>query len=107
MVKQKNNITTSSIMRDYDIVITSYGVLVQEYPKLTKVIHPVSLKTTERKRRTGTLFNMHWKRVILDEAQAIKNRQSESHKAACAINATHRWAATCNLCPSMWLCVSS
>ncbi len=55
-----------------DIVLTSYGVM----------------------RRDPRLGDIAWHRVVLDEAQAIKNPQTATAKAARALPARHRIAAT-------------
>jgi non-specific serine/threonine protein kinase len=57
---------------DADLVITSYGMLRLD-PRLAEV---------------------EWHRVVLDEAQAIKNPQTATAKAARALPARHRMAAT-------------
>ena len=57
---------------DADLVITSYGML----------------------RLDPRLADVTWHRVVLDEAQAIKNPQTATAKAARALPAHHRVAAT-------------
>ena len=60
------------IAEDVDIVITSYGLL----------------------RRDARLADIAWHRVVLDEAQAIKNPLTATAKAARALSARHHIAAT-------------
>lgn len=57
---------------EVDIVLTSYGVM----------------------RRDTRLGEIAWHRVVLDEAQAIKNARTATAKAARALPARHRIAAT-------------
>ncbi|GGG77707.1 DEAD/DEAH box helicase [Corynebacterium pelargi] len=56
-----------------DVVITSYGVLQREATDLAKV---------------------RWGRVVLDEAQAIKNASTKASRSARALPADHRIALT-------------
>ncbi|XP_017856607.1 PREDICTED: transcription termination factor 2-like [Drosophila arizonae] len=59
-----------------DIVITTYRVVTYDAKKET---NPLDLK---------------WRRLILDEAQAIRNTKSECSKAICTLNSHFRWAVT-------------
>ncbi|KAL9468468.1 hypothetical protein ACSS6W_010162 [Trichoderma asperelloides] len=43
---------------------------------------------------TGPLFRINWYRIILDEAHAIKNSESRTSKACCALVGKYRWALT-------------
>ncbi|KAJ7940257.1 SNF2 family N-terminal domain-containing protein [Mycena leptocephala] len=56
----------------YDLVITNYETLT----------------------RTPALAKVTWKRVILDEAQRIRNPKTLVHQAACKLTAEARWALT-------------
>lgn len=78
----------------YDVVITSYGVLVQEYPKEEKIWDPRTQKLVKKIRGKGPLYRVDWFRVVLDEAQAIKNRHSDTHKAARALCSRCKWVVT-------------
>ncbi|HQR79269.1 MAG TPA: SNF2-related protein [Actinomycetota bacterium] len=57
---------------DADIVVTTYGLLARD-PRLS---------------------DTEWHRVVLDEAQAIKNPDTHAARAARALTATHRLAVT-------------
>ncbi|CAA6826576.1 MAG: SNF2-related protein, partial [uncultured Thiotrichaceae bacterium] len=83
-------------------------------PSLVSRIHHGSKRATERKefiesiagadvvitsftiaRKDSKLFNQHsWQRVVVDEAQNIKNPRSAQAKAICALKAPHRIAMT-------------
>jgi DNA repair protein RAD5 len=59
-----------------NLIITSYGVLLSEY--------------TSGKPPTG-LFGTEWYRIVLDEAQFIKNRLAKTARAAYELQAGRRW----------------
>ncbi|KJA28563.1 hypothetical protein HYPSUDRAFT_33995 [Hypholoma sublateritium FD-334 SS-4] len=63
--------------RKMKIIITSYGVLASEHAK-----------------SHSPVFDIHWLRVILDEAHACKSRTSKTAKAVYALSASRRWAVT-------------
>ncbi|UKZ82626.1 hypothetical protein TrVFT333_010419 [Trichoderma virens FT-333] len=46
----------------------------------------------ELEARVGTIFGIKWYRIILDEAHAIKNVNSRTSKACCALLGKYRWA---------------
>jgi len=62
---------------DYDIVITTYGVISSEFASQKK-----------------ELFNYEWFRVVLDEAHYIKGRTIQIAKAVYHLNAKNRWCMT-------------
>lgn len=71
-------------LRKYDVVITTYQILVSEHGNSTE-------------RADGPqvgCFGLHWYRVILDEAHTIKNRNAKATKACCALRAEYRWCLT-------------
>ena len=70
-------------LRKYDVVITTYQILVSE--------HASSMKVDGL--QVGC-FGLHWYRVILDEAHTIKNRNTKATKACCALRAEYRWCLT-------------
>ncbi|KAK4993861.1 hypothetical protein LTR50_000074 [Elasticomyces elasticus] len=65
---------------EWDIILTTYHTLVAESKKTVASPQPV--------------FDMHWRRVVLDEAHDIRDRNSMTAKAVFALNAESRWAVT-------------
>lgn len=88
-------------MKRYNIMITTYGTLASDYKNIRKThgivddsilgdgnavvsFHPTSVKCY--------LYSMNWVRLILDEAQYIKNRYSTTFKACDALSGHFRFA---------------
>ncbi len=67
-------------LSDYDVVLTTYGLIESEYNKKGDEAHGV--------------FKYEWFRVILDEAHAIKGRNTSTAKAIYALAAEYRWCLT-------------
>lgn len=92
--------TTEELLR-YDVVLTTYGTLAAELKRLD------ALLVEDRERRVD--FNdktvavkcplLHptkavFYRIILDEAQCIKNKTTQTAKAAFQLRSTYRWCLT-------------
>ncbi|CAH0728619.1 unnamed protein product, partial [Brenthis ino] len=60
----------------HDLVLTTYHILQRESEK------------------NGVLTRVLWRRVILDEAHAVRNHKSATSGAVCALAARRRWALT-------------
>ncbi|KAH3460192.1 hypothetical protein KXV78_003298 [Aspergillus fumigatus] len=73
-------------LHDHDIVITTYGTVAAEWQR-KQSIHHGSLSRSEPILGSSS----RWHRVILDEAQNIKNDRSNAAMGCCAIDATYRW----------------
>lgn len=65
----------SAKLTDYDVVVSSYGTLTSEA-------------------NGGNLFQVNWRRVVLDEGHTIRNAKTKAAVAACALNAQSRWVLT-------------
>ncbi|KAL9127399.1 MAG: hypothetical protein Q9217_003717 [Psora testacea] len=85
-------------MEKADIILTTYGEVLRSYPKC---LIPKDIREPEKKRlhwmsqwekTRGLLHRAHFYRVVLDEAQAIKNHTSQTSIACRAVMARHRWA---------------
>ena len=70
-------------LRKYDVVVTTYQILVSEYSSSSKEGGP----------QVGC-FGIHWYRVILDEAHTIKNRNAKATQACYALRSELRWCLT-------------
>ncbi|KAH8383259.1 hypothetical protein KR009_007598, partial [Drosophila setifemur] len=65
--------------RSYDMVITSYNLLVREHKRFAN---------------RSLLFAVHWNRVILDEAHIIRNVKTIGCISVCQLRANYHWALT-------------
>jgi len=90
--------TSWSVLRRFDVVLTTYGLLASELKR--KLAWEEKLKSIPDARPApheecpilGDRSKFH--RVILDEAQWIKNRNTKAALAACRIQSDYRWALT-------------
>ncbi|KAG9008236.1 hypothetical protein FRB94_013596 [Tulasnella sp. JGI-2019a] len=73
---------TIAALRKYDVVITSYHTLHYEF-------NPRTNKDT-----TGPIAQTKWYRIILDEAQIIRNRTAQISASVARLNSTYRWCLT-------------
>eukprot|EP00794_Sanderia_malayensis_P003749 gene3749-4271_t len=92
----------------YDVVLTTYSIVAVETKDLCKeeiekskrkenawmsTADPPDVK--ERKTNRDSLISqIHWRRIILDEAHTIKNPKCITSVATCYIEAESRWALT-------------
>ncbi|RMZ76091.1 hypothetical protein DV737_g4972, partial [Chaetothyriales sp. CBS 132003] len=93
-----NRPTKWAVIKAYDVIITTYSTLATElkrrlvFQEKRKYDNHATPKGREEFPLLGdqTLFH----RVVLDEAQNIKNKSTKSAIAACSLKATHRWCLT-------------
>lgn len=71
-----NRTRNAQDLYDYDVVVTTYQVVASEAEE------------------SGPLFQLDWYRVVLDEAQQIKNRQTKSSLSCTALKSAKRWCLT-------------
>ena len=90
--------TNYNAIRNYDVVLTTYGTLASEL-KRNLIFEDRQKRDPEARPNAreecailGDKSKFH--RVILDEAQNIKNRNTKAAHAACRINSTYRWCLT-------------
>ncbi|ETN42213.1 uncharacterized protein HMPREF1541_04154 [Cyphellophora europaea CBS 101466] len=89
-----------AMLGSFDIVITSYSELLKSMPKK---LYPAWLTTPAAKEKwwedhfqatKGILHQVKWRRIILDEAQQIKNHESRTSESAWRLSGKYRWAIT-------------
>ncbi|CAI6233340.1 unnamed protein product [Periconia digitata] len=64
-------------LADHDVIITTYNMLQSDYQE-----------------KKAPLAYVHWFRIVLDEAHAIRNTSTKQSIAACNLAAERRWAVT-------------
>lgn len=72
----------------YDIILTTYAVLESSFRKQQSGFNRKGRKLYEN----SILHQMHWGRVVLDEAHCIKDRSCSTARAAFALNADKKWS---------------
>src|SRR5579862_3405309 len=80
---------TSKELLQYDVVLTTYNTLAHEWKVLDKLLAE-DPDTTDRP--PSLFLDTTWYRIILDEAQVIKNRSTQTAKAAHMLKSTYRWS---------------
>ncbi|KAG1726392.1 P-loop containing nucleoside triphosphate hydrolase protein [Suillus lakei] len=96
----------------YDVVLTTYHTLALEWPdleaeekakqkaqkrkKIDSFIESDSgdIRKPKKSRELGLLFQVQWYRVILDEAQNIRNRRTRISRSVTDLDTTYRWCLT-------------
>lgn len=92
--------TTEELLQ-YDVVLTTYGTLAAEHKRLKKILEESVDRTIDLNDKMYAskipLLHPHkakFHRIILDEAQCIKNDKSLTALAAFQLRGTHRWCLT-------------
>ncbi|PIL34185.1 transcription factor [Ganoderma sinense ZZ0214-1] len=79
-------------LKRYDVVITTYQTVVQDHE--LSLVGKAGAPTAKRQKTDKGLFDVMWKRIILDEGHNIRNPKTKMTKAVCALNAQRRWVLT-------------
>ncbi|KAL5498669.1 hypothetical protein ACEPAH_2024 [Sanghuangporus vaninii] len=101
-----------------DVVLTTYGTLAQEWFDAEEFEKQLRLEAEGKKqkkkkdgfiesdsederaykrkqrKKSGLLFTMMWHRIVLDEAQNVRNKRTRSSQAVAELEATYRWCLT-------------
>ncbi|KAJ3486203.1 hypothetical protein NLG97_g6665 [Lecanicillium saksenae] len=98
-----NKRTTTEELLTYDVVLTTYGTIAAELKRLdafTKENIDAGRSIDYNHSQTALKFPLlhptkaKYHRVILDEAQCIKNKETQTAKACHRLRANYRWCLT-------------
>jgi SNF2 family DNA or RNA helicase len=115
-----NRTKNPAVFKRYDVVVTTYQVVSSDSPsdKKKKPNNKKSItldgfivqdeedndddgydrhipsKWQQLKKGYGPLFQVNWHRIVLDEAQQIKNRQTKSSISCSELSSVKRWCLT-------------
>lgn len=115
-----NRTKNPAVFKRYDVVVTTYQVVSSDSPsdKKKKSSSKKSMtldgfivqddegndddeydrhipsKWQQLKKGYGPLFQVNWHRIVLDEAQQIKNRQTKSSTSCSELSSVKRWCLT-------------
>ncbi|SMY18936.1 unnamed protein product [Zymoseptoria tritici ST99CH_1A5] len=85
-------------LRTYDVVLTTYGSLASELKKMEKFhlrkVQDPSARPYPKEQCVFLDPDAYWYRVVLDEAQCIKNKGTQAAKGACMLRAKYRFCVT-------------
>ncbi|KAG2126297.1 SNF2 family N-terminal domain-containing protein [Suillus clintonianus] len=81
---------TPKQLSQYDVVITTYQTVTGEADVSASTAGDGPSK--KKKKVERALFEVKWKRVILDEGHTIRNPKTKMAKAVCKLTAQRRWA---------------
>ncbi|TDL15102.1 hypothetical protein BD410DRAFT_796684 [Rickenella mellea] len=104
----KDKLKTVDEVGKYDVVITTYQTLNMDFPKLKKdnkgqeidgAVEEADEGSDDedpdtRKRQWGVLAKVKWYRVVIDEAQNIRNRSTRISINCAKLNSMYRWCLT-------------
>ena len=84
-------------LKSYDVIITTYGEVRQSYPVYKPPMHLMTELAKNEwwkqyfQANVDVLHQIRFRRIVLDEAQAIKNYQSQTSIAVRALHGRYRW----------------
>ncbi|KPA85468.1 dNA repair protein-like protein [Leptomonas pyrrhocoris] len=88
-----NKWVSSTELETYDFVITTYETLTNSsLPAFIPGDKPRTFAFSRKE--AGPLFQIHWKRIILDEAHMIRHTRTQRWRAVQELQGLHRWAVT-------------
>ena len=86
-------------LKTFDVVLTTFGVLATEFKRkeamdVAKRQNPNWRPTSSKDKQSLIGDQCQWYRIIIDEAQCIKNRNTKAAAGCCLLNAKTRFCMT-------------
>ncbi|KZO98477.1 hypothetical protein CALVIDRAFT_24180 [Calocera viscosa TUFC12733] len=82
-------------LHKYDVVLTTYSTLAMDLPPTAVLKAKDSPEDElENPHKCGPLLKAKWYRIVLDEAQIIRNRTTRTSSAAARLKSILRWCLT-------------
>ncbi|CAE6481588.1 unnamed protein product [Rhizoctonia solani] len=83
-------------LKGYDMVLTTYQTVSSDFERAGgfKKTNELMAESSEEKKRSKGLFDIKWKRVVLDEAHQIRNPKTKIAQATTAVDGYYRWAVS-------------
>ncbi|KAH7912078.1 SNF2 family N-terminal domain-containing protein [Hygrophoropsis aurantiaca] len=88
----RDKLSSIADIKSKDIIITTYHTLIADCTVPSDIEEFEALEWLSE--NGGLLARMKWYRVVLDEAQYIRNRGTASSRSVAVLNATYRWMLT-------------
>lgn len=89
---------TLRVLQTVDVVLTSYSEVMNQIPFPDNSEKTSCNRTGYQEwasdKEFGVLMKIHWYRVVLDEAHAIKNNSCRTSMACQQLNSVYRWCLT-------------
>lgn len=86
----------ASIAAHVDVVLTTYGVVTEEAKQFNSAADPLFASSRQNGEPVASagVFSVHWRRIALDEAHYINNRDTQSAHAVALLHGDKRWCIT-------------
>ncbi|KAG8729374.1 hypothetical protein FRC12_021024, partial [Ceratobasidium sp. 428] len=97
-----NRNVDAEVLKAYDVVLTTYQTVSADFEAIGgfKTVEQLTAETAARTKKRKVekvdkgLFEIKWKRVVLDEAHQIRNPKTKVAQSVSALDGYYRWAVS-------------
>ncbi|KAK0225975.1 SNF2 family N-terminal domain-containing protein [Armillaria fumosa] len=86
----QNRSMSAQELAGYDVVLTTYQTVASEHSGTA----PSDGISKKKRKLEKSLFEVQWKRIVLDEGHSIRNPKTKMAKAVCGLSGDRRWVLT-------------